>query len=247
MKGENQKKGEKKMGLSINEGKKIEIQVGNEIYKRYAIRTHYVRIGEKYLDIIEKYAKPYYKEGDILSISEKMIALCQKRVILKKNIKISKTANFLSRFVHVTPAGEAVGNPYKMQIAIMLCGKMKVIWAAILAGIGKLFHKKGIFYQILGKEVAGIDGFCGDAFQDYLEMGILIPENPKAVCEEIENKLKMKVIIVDANDLNVEILGKSPSILYTDTKLKQIIKDNPTGQGSQQTPILLIRKKCDIL
>ena len=57
----------------------------------------------------------------------------------------------------------------------------------------------------------------------------------------------MKVIIVDANDLNVEILGKSPSILYTDTKLKQIIKDSPTGQGSQQTPILLIRKKCDIL
>ena len=199
------------------------------------------------MDLIQSYVSPHYQEGDILSISEKMISLCQKRVVWKKDIKLSKTAKFLSKFVAVTPAGEAVGNPYKMQLAIHLCGKCKVILAAILAGIGKLFSKKGVFYQILGREVSGIDGFCADAFEDYLEMGILIPKEPEAICEQIQEKTGIQAMIVDANDLNVEILAKASKIAYTEEFLRKIIQDNPTGQGNQQTPFLLIRKKYDIL
>lgn len=70
--------------LKANENKKLEIQVCEEIYLRYAIPTHYVQIGEEYIEIIKKYVVPHYQEGDILSISEKIIALCQKRVIYKK-------------------------------------------------------------------------------------------------------------------------------------------------------------------
>ena len=49
-------------------------------------------------------------------------------------------------------------------------------------------------------------------------------------------------MIVDANDFNVEILGKSNNLCYNDEELKQIIKDNPAGQSNQLTPIVLIRK-----
>ena len=49
-------------------------------------------------------------------------------------------------------------------------------------------------------------------------------------------------MIVDANDLNVEILGKSSSLEYSDEVLEKIIKDNPAGQSHQLTPIILIRK-----
>ena len=49
-------------------------------------------------------------------------------------------------------------------------------------------------------------------------------------------------MIVDANDFNVEILGKSNSLKYDDKTLAQIIKDNPAGQSKQLTPIILIRK-----
>lgn len=37
--------------LRANENKKLEIQVGEEIYLRYAIPTHYVQVGENYIEL----------------------------------------------------------------------------------------------------------------------------------------------------------------------------------------------------
>lgn len=229
------------MDLDCNEGKQVRIVVDGKEYDRYAIKTHYVQKDENYIDIVKKYVGDIYTQGDMISISEKIISLCQGRVMYKKDIKVSRLAKFLCKFVNVTPAGEAVGNPYKMQIAIILCGRIKVLYAAIMAGIGKVFHKKGIFYKIVGQQVAGIDGFCDDAFEDYLEMGILNPDKPNEVCNEIYEALGIKAMVVDANDLNVEILGKADAIEKTEEELKAIIKDNPAGQANQQTPIILIR------
>lgn len=228
--------------LQANKGKELEIEVEGSKYNRYAIKTHYVQIGEDYIDIIEKYVKPVYKEGDFISISEKIISLCQKRIIYKKDIKVSLLAKFLSKFAMKSNAGIGVDSPYKMQVAIDLCGSLKVIYAAILAGIGKIFKKKGIFYKIVGQEISGLDGFYGKVFPEYSEFGIRIPENPDKVCNEIYQKFGINSMIVDANDFNVEILGKSNNLKYTDDTLSKIIKDNPAGQSRQLTPIILIRK-----
>ena len=228
--------------LKANDGKELEIEVEGNKYCRYAIQTHYVQIGENYINIIEKYVKPVYKEGDFISISEKIISLCQKRVIYKKDMKVSRLAKFLSKFAMSSDAGIGVDSPYKMQVAIDLCGRFKVIYAAIRAGIGKLFKKKGIFYDIVGQEISGLDGFYGKVFPEYSEFGIRIPENPDKVCNEIYQELAINSMIVDANDFNVEILGKSSNLCYNDEVLKQIIKDNPAGQSKQLTPIILIRK-----
>lgn len=65
------------------------MEVNGKRFNRYAIKTHFVQIGENYIDIIEKYIKPIYKAGDFISISEKIISLCQKRVIYKKDMKVS--------------------------------------------------------------------------------------------------------------------------------------------------------------
>ena len=70
-----------------------------------------------------------------------------------------------------------------------------------------------------------------------------MPDNPNGVCNEIKEKLGISVMIVDANDLGQEILGKSDDITLAEEDLKKIISDNPTGQGKQQTPFILIRKK----
>ena len=71
------------MELKANDNKNLEIEVEGERFNRYAIQTHYVQIGENYIDIIEKYVKPIYQEGDFISISEKIISLCQKKPIYK--------------------------------------------------------------------------------------------------------------------------------------------------------------------
>ena len=69
-----------------------------------------------------------------------------------------------------------------------------------------------------------------------------MPENPKAVCNEIYEKLGIKAMIVDANDLGQELLGYSDVITESEEELLGMIKDNPAGQGKQTTPIILIRK-----
>lgn len=231
------------MEFFANPNKNVEIQANGKTYMRHAIKTNYVKENDSYIEIFKEHVQPIYEEGDIVSCSEKIIALCQGRVIHKKDIKLSFWAKFLSKFVNQTPAGEAVGNPYKMQIAINICGLWKVLYAAFRAALGKVFKKKGVFYEIVGQEVAGVDGFCDDAYNDYLEMGILIPENPSKVCNDIKEKLGISVMIVDANDLGQEILGKSDDINLNDEELIALIKDNPAGQANQQTPIILIREK----
>lgn len=231
------------MEFFANNKKNIEIEANGRIYLRHAIRTKYVKENDDIIEIFKEFVSPIYEEGDIVSCSEKIVSLCQGRVVHKKDIKLGFWAKFLSKFVNQTPAGEAVGNPYKMQIAINICGLWKVLYAAGCAAIGKVFKKKGVFYKIVGQEVAGIDGFCNDAYDDYLEMGILNPKNPGKVCNEIKEKLGISVMIVDANDLGQEILGKSDDIELSVEELKGLIKDNPAGQANQQTPIILIREK----
>lgn len=230
------------MEFKANEGKKVEREVDGVKYLRHAIETHYVKIGESYIDIMEKYVKPIYEEGDIVSISEKIIGLCQERVVYKKDIKVGFLAKFLSKFAMRSDAGVGVDNPYKMQFAINICGRFKVLWAALAGGFGKLFGKRGIFYEIVGPEISGLDGFYGEVFEDYADFGIRIPENSTGVCNEIYDKLGIKAMIVDANDFNVEILGKSDSIEESEDKLRAMIKDNPAGQAKTLTPIILIRR-----
>ena len=156
---------------------------------------------------------------------------------------LSILAKILSKFASHPIGGVGVGEPYKMQFAINTCGRLKVLYAAIMGGIGKIFRRKGIFYKIVGQEVSGLDGFYDKVFPEYGEFGIRIPENTTQVCNEIYEKLGIKAMIVDANDINVEILGKTDKIEYSDNILRQIIKDNPAGQSKQLTPIILIKEK----
>ena len=159
------------------------------IYLRHAIQTHFVEIGEDYIELVNRYVKPLYEEGDLLSISEKIIALCQKRVVYRKDMKISWLAKFLSRFaIQHNSAGIGVGEVCKMQFAINECGAWKVLWAAICAGFGKLVGKHGIFYDMVGMEVTGLDGFYPDVFPVYGDYGIRILAKILGVCNEIFEK-----------------------------------------------------------
>ena len=231
------------MEFKALEGKNVEIEVNGEKFLRHAVETHYIQLGEDLNQIIEKYVKPIYEDEDIISISEKIVSLCQKRVVYKKDMKVGPLAKFLSKFAMRSDSGCGVDNPYKMQFAINLCGRFKVLWAAIAGGVCKLFGKRGVFYEITGPEVSGLDGFYGHVFEDYNEFGIRIPENSTGVCNEIYEKLGIRAMIVDANDFNAEILGKSDVIKYTDEELSKMIKDNPAGQEKTLTPIVLIRRK----
>ena len=115
------------MDFYANEGKAVTIQANGKTYARHAITTHFVQVGENYIDLLERYVIPVYQPGDILSASEKVIALCQGRVVTEEQVKPGFWAKLLSRFVHQTAAGPGMGLPVKMQFAINFCGLGKVL------------------------------------------------------------------------------------------------------------------------
>lgn len=231
------------MEFFANEGKNVEITVNGTTYMRHAVKTHFVQQGEDYIEIFKKYVEPIYEEGDIVSSSEKIIALCQNRVVKREELKIGFWAKLLSKFASHPDTGVGVGETIKMQYAISKVGLLRVLWASFAGGVCKIFGKKGVFYEIVGQEVAGLDGFYDHVWSEYRDIGIENPENPSGVCDEIKEKLGMSCMIVDANDLGQEVLGYSSDITLSEEELLGIIADNPCGQGKQTTPIILIRKK----
>lgn len=231
------------MDFYANEGKPVIIQANGKTYARHAITTHFVQVGESYLRLLARYVKPIYQPGDILYASEKVIALCQGRVVTEEEVKPGFWAQVLSRFVRQTPAGPGMGLPVKMQFAIHVCGLRRVLAAAVCAGLDKLRGIHGTFYRMLDDEVRGLDGFYGRDIPEYAHLGIRLPRDPDAVCDEVYQKTGIAMMIADANDLDVKLLGRSkPLRAYPQSQLLALIADNPAGQDRQLTPFILIRE-----
>ena len=63
-----------------------DIEANGKTYERLAVQTHFVERGEDYIELIKKYVLPIYEEGDVLSIGEKIMSMCQNNTVEKKNI-----------------------------------------------------------------------------------------------------------------------------------------------------------------
>lgn len=229
------------MELTVNPGKRCVAVTSAGSFERYAVKTHFVQIGEDYTELIRRYILPVYQPGDFVSVSEKIISLCQERVVYKSDMKLSWLAKFLSRFASSSDAGVGVDCVWKMQFAIDLCGPWKILFAAACGAVGKVFGKKGVFYDIAGEEVRGLDGFYGKSYPVYGDFGIRLPEDPDGVCREITDRTGVPVAVVDVNDFTCDILGISDTLPVAREELVRILRDNPSGQSTQQTPFVLIR------
>ncbi|HPR77927.1 MAG TPA: F420-0--gamma-glutamyl ligase, partial [Candidatus Limiplasma sp.] len=49
-------------------------------YQRYAIQTHFVQVGESQKELVEKYIRPFYQQGDVLSFGAKVMCMCVQSV-----------------------------------------------------------------------------------------------------------------------------------------------------------------------
>lgn len=220
-----------------------EIEAGGEKYQRLAIQTHFVERGESYIELVKKYVLPLWQEGDILSTSEKIIGMCQNNVVEMKDVKLGWWAKHLSKFASRSAAGIGMDEPYKLQLAINLAGLPRILFACVCHVFGKLLGKKGVFYKVAGHDIAGIDGFYShSSFDVYKTMAILNPREPDKVCAEINAETGVVAYLVDANDLEREILGRPPVKPVSDEVFLEMIRDNPAGQSDELTPLIIIRK-----
>ena len=229
------------MEPQANEGKKLAIEIDGVSYLRIPVKTHVVMREDDLFEVLDKYTKDLRQPGDIIFVSEKVVAITQGRAFPISEIKPGWFAKFLVKFVYKSPYGIGLGSPYTMQLAVEDVGVPRLLLGCAAALVTKPFGIRGVFYKVCGPRAYAIDGPCDCTILFYNRYAKMAPKNPDKVARKLKEKLGNEVIVLDANDLNVDILGKSSKDL--DVKfLKALFKDNPLGQNSQQTPVAIVRK-----
>jgi F420-0:gamma-glutamyl ligase-like protein len=228
------------MEIKPNAGKNLEIDYNGSSYHRIPVRTHVIASGDNIAEVIKKYAGEILQPTDMIFISEKIVAISQGRSFHIDDIKPSWLANFLVKFVHKSPYGIGLGSPWTMELAIREAGAPRMILGALAAAVTKPFGIKGVFYKVVGKDVNAIDGPCDYTIPPYNRCAKLGPKEPHKTAENLKNAVGNEIIIIDANDLGVNVLGKSNQTI-SDEFCQQIFRDNPLGQTNEQTPIAVVR------
>ena len=218
-------------------------EVAGVTYSCRAIQTHFVERGEDYVELIRRYILPIWQAGDIVFSSEKVAAMCQDNTVRMEDVHVGFWARFLSKFATSNSYGIGMDEPYKLQLAINMKGLPLILWACFCGAVARVFGKRGVFYEIVGQDVAGIDGFYShSSFEVYHTLAVLMPENPEALCKKVYEETGVSTVLVDANDLNQEMLAASPDLLDRPEKdLLDLIRDNPAGQDDELTPFVLLR------
>lgn len=209
------------------------------VYLRAPLKTPLVSAGDDLLQVLRRVTDDQLEAGDLLVLSEKIVAISQGRSFPIQEIRPRPLARFLSGHVTRTPSGIGLGIPETMELALREAGGARILYAAAVSALARPFGRRGVFYRIVPQAVAAIDGPTRGTLPPYNTHAKLGPKNPAAVAQSLSDALGVGVAIVDANDLDVSVLGASSDV---DTQtVRTLFWDNPLGQGHEQTPVALIR------
>ncbi|WP_295822466.1 coenzyme F420-0:L-glutamate ligase [uncultured Microbacterium sp.] len=230
------------MSGEANAGKALTRTVEGTSYARIPIRTRVVMPGDDLDAFILEYAKDAVQPGDLLFVTEKIVAITQGRSFKLDSIKPRKLALFLSKYVTRTPYGIGLGMPETMEMALRECGTPRILFAAAVSAVTKAMGRKGDFYRIAGDKARAIDGPTKGTIPPYNQAVVLGPERPREVAARLKSLLggDVQVAVVDINDLGGNILGSTMD-KAGEKRLVAILKDNPLGQGHESTPLGIVR------
>jgi asparagine synthase (glutamine-hydrolysing) len=251
-----------KSDLDPNAEKQLDIKAVGKTYRRYPLRTKMVAATDKLSPFVTDRLQEFFKTLQNskehkamvahpwrLFISEKVVAITQGRSYFIWDIKPSFWARTLSRFVVKTPYGIGLGSPWTMQLAIEEAGLGRILFASVAAAVGKVFGKKGLFYELAGADVRAIDGPTEYSVYPSNVSAKLPPKDPSKVATQLDTAIRealpaqliknfQGVVVIDANDLGRNVLGHNTNQKESD--LEEIFADNPLGQGSERTPLCVV-------
>ena len=225
-----------------NDGKALTVTVDGATFARIPIRTRVVLPGDQLDPFITEYAGPVVRDGDILFVTEKIVAITQGRSYTLDEIQPRPLARFLSKYVTRTSYGIGLGMPETMEMALRECGTPRILFAAAVSAVTKLLGRRGDFYRIAGDKARAIDGPTSGTIPPYNKAVVLGPERPAEVAARLKALLGVdaEVAVVDINDIGGNILGSTLD-KPGEQRLVRILSDNPLGQGHQSTPLGVIR------
>ena len=189
------------------------------------------------INIVEKYAGAKIGKNDVISVAESVVAITQGRIVRPEDLTISRVAQLLCRFI---PDYGSLASPHGMQSLMDIEGKWRVTFALILGFLAKLIGQNGVFYKFGGEQAALIDDVTGTMppFDKYIVYG---PKDPQAVVKKLQERLGcFGAVIADVNDLKrSRIVGVTDGV--DGDKVAHLLIDNPFGNASQKTPIVIIK------
>ncbi|MEO0092463.1 MAG: coenzyme F420-0:L-glutamate ligase [candidate division WOR-3 bacterium] len=216
------------------------IEHNRKKYTIIPIKTHIITDKDNIEEVVDNYTSAIRQSGDIITISESVVAISQGRAIPTSQIKPRLLARVLWRFVRKVPYGIGLRNPYSMECGIRETGTLRILFAAFVSAITKLFGRRGDFYRIAGKQAAMIDAPHTAGIKQFYECVIMGPKDPEKVAQKIADKIGLPVAIVDVNDISgCWVVASSESA--NKKLIETALDDNPAGQGDACTPIIIIR------
>lgn len=181
-----------------------------------------------------------YPRG-IVTVASSVLTMCEGTLMWTGTFKPSRLARFLGphtghgtgTFVHWY--SYPVEAAWKVQAYMELAGTFRVLLGAVATVFGKLLHRKGWFYAVVGPVAKAVDS---DKVMPY--DGCLVP-GPLDVEASLQVLMRKgaQVAIVDVNDLyGAEIIAAGGGI--DRAWLQRSLEDNPAGNDDSMTPIVVV-------
>ncbi len=214
---------------------------------RLAVPTGLITEAHGPVETVLSHVKGRLVPGDVVALSSCVGSIMEGRMLMEGTVPISKVASLVARGIagaHHTGAFKSsapMANPLSAQTAIEEIGTLRLLFAAAIGVIGKLFKVDGWFYVVAGSQVAQIDDILGSVppYDYYVMMG---PHDACRLSDKIADALGegYKAAVVDANDLGIAwAVGYSKGL---DPKwLELSMCDNPAGNQEQMTPVVIVR------
>lgn len=208
----------------------------------YPVPTRILTHKDSIVAAIKEYAGQNITEKDIVCTAESVVAITQGRYVRPEELSPCWQARLMNRFV---PAAGSMASIYGMQAAMEKEGKWRMLFWFVAAAFAKLAGRNGLFYAKC-REASLCDDVTGTMppFDKCIVYG---PAEADKVCEEIVRETgAYGAVVADVNDLKrAAVLGHSKGL---DPKvISKILIDNPFGNASQKTPIVIIKNFADQL
>lgn len=227
-----------------NPGRELLVIFKGSKYARYPVATDFIGLGDEIEPSLERFVINEADNEDIICISAKVISIAKGLVVHESEVEPSWLAKFIVKFVKKWPNDPGYASPRKMQVAINQAGIIRITFALVIGAFLKLFGIKGYFYRIAGNRINAIDGFTSGPISG--QYAILPPQNGDAICDELERAYDKSFLIMDGNNIDNNILGRSKKVRqeFTIKDLMRILRGNPQGQEDDGpiTPFILLRR-----
>jgi len=231
------------MVAEANHGKTLETELDGIRYVRIPIKTRLIGPDDDIVEVVTTFAGDQIEAGDVLFVTEKIVAITQGRAYPVDSIVPRPLAARLSKYVTKTPSGIGLGLPETMEMALRECGTPRILLAAAVAAATKPFGRRGDFYRVAGPKARGIDGPTSGTIPPYNSQVVLAPDRPREVAVRLRAAFAkpVDVLIVDINDFGGNVLGSTMD-RSSERTMERILKDNPLGQGHESTPMGIVRR-----